>query len=209
MAKKTQAVFTQEQEAAPIQDPLVNGDTLGAHNILRLWDGQSWDISLKSYSALADISPHPSPAEWAMLGLLPARPGPGSIAAVPGLLRTKCPPWCRQPTICIQMRGESLRALASRGTEAMAWAKRRGWPASSPQNLQAWGARWPDKGHQPGCPHRPCSGVRDVPRPAAPSCPVCLPLLPFLMLLLFLLSPSLSACSPAFPLPAGVLEELG
>lgn len=139
MAKKTQAVFTQEQEAAPIQDPLVNGDTLGAHNILRLRDGQSWDISLKSYSALADISPHPSPAEWAMLGLLPARPGPGSIAAVPGLLRTKCPPWCRQPTICIQMRGESWRALASRGMEAMAWAKRRGWPACSPQNLQAWG----------------------------------------------------------------------
>lgn len=52
MAKKTQAVFTQEQEAAPIQDPLVNGDTLGAHSSLRLWDGQSWDISLKSYSAL-------------------------------------------------------------------------------------------------------------------------------------------------------------
>lgn len=141
MAKKTQAVFTQEQEAAPIQDPLVNGDTLGAHNILRLWDGQSWDISLKSYSALADISPHPSPAVWAMLGLLPARPGPGSIAAVPGLLRTKCPPWCRQPTICIQMRGESWRALASRGTETMAWAKRQGWPASSPQNLQARGGQ--------------------------------------------------------------------
>lgn len=81
-----------------------------------------------------------------------------------------------------------------------------GQPAA-PKISRLLGARWPDKGHQPGCPHRPCSGVRDVPRPAAPSCPVCLPLLPFLML--FLLSPSLSACSPAFPLPAGVLEELG
>lgn len=194
---------------APIQDPLVNGDTLGAHSSLRLRDGQAWDISLKSYSALADISPHPSPAVWAMLGLLPAWPGPGSIAAVLGLLRTKCSPWCRQPTICIQMCGESWWALASRGMEAMAWAKRRGWPACSPQNLQAWGARWPDKGHQPGCPHRPCSGVWDVPRPAAPSCPVCLLLLPFLMLLLFLLSPSLSACSPAFPYLQGFLKSWG
>lgn len=78
-----------------------------------------------------------------------------------------------------------------------------------PKSPGLGGARWPDKGHQPGCPHRPCSGVRDVPRPAAPSCPVCLPLLPFLMLLFSSSHPLYQPVLLLFPYLQGFLKSWG
>lgn len=197
--------------SGPIQDPSVNGDTLGAHGRRWLWDGRSWAHSLESCSALADISPCPSPAVWAMLGLLPARPALGSIAAVPELLRTKCSPLV---PAAHDLHTDAWGILAGPGVEGDGGngmgKEARLARLQPPKSPGQGGPRWPDKGHQPGCPHSPCSGVRDVPRHAAPSCPVCLSasspfsdasLVPPLTLFI-----SLFSC---FSLPAGVLEERG
>lgn len=153
-----------------------------------------WGLSLNSCPALVGVAVSQALRCVWPEGLGPARLAPGSGAAVPGMLGTKCLSRCVSLSFAYRCVGNPVSpGLRGKGTGC----GRRGEVARCvPPNLHLLLGRLGI--HQPGWPSLQPE-VQDVPPSAAPSCPVCLSILPFLPLLFFLLFPSSSSRSPVCP----------
>lgn len=104
----------------PPRSPLCMGTQAGLRTGGGHGMGSSQGLSVQSHDAITDTLPCPT------LGVgnggAASSPTPGSSAAVPGLLRTKCPHRRWQPPFAYRCR-ESWWALALMGKDAMVWVR--------------------------------------------------------------------------------------